>query len=755
MSRLTNQTRGLDGQDLYGRQHRQAFACEQLAGLKVLELLCGHGDASAALMSIAAEVDGIDPDGDAINRAKALHGNLGSLVFHTANLDNLPFVDGVFDAVVSFSDLAQAGRRGALIEEMRRVLKPEGFALVCLDATVGTDIDAWEGALSKRFSGVAAYSQRIVAASSLAPLHAKRPAPNGTDYRGYRTILHGGNPSKTGPGVVRFNDPTSFVYLASNAPLPHIDGPDSIFLMESIDLWAKRTQTEPRKSKPDDLKNELEMARAKIATLVETRDSLERVLAGRAEGVSGARSHDLSVARPMMEELAGKPVPADVPNLIKLLGQIGVDNTKQDMRLSAAHKEISALTAAQRDLISNLEAISADAERQAVLLRDAAAKCEEVSAILAEQIKQQSELLTEILQDLDQAAERESVAVQANRDLAAKSDELEALLARGRVIEREFAVERQALSDQIIQLELSLTSAHAAKHAIEESRVEAATAKEAAEYHMAAALADIQGAISREHDFRIEISKRTEVESQLHETLRQVTDDLALAQEVRRGQADEILQLREAKDQVDSRFAALQRGLVQQEARTAEVEETARQTELRLRTSNEAVEALNTRLVAAAGTELTLLEQRKVWELEKPAWETRQQAWTEERQRWEAAQKSERETLETERKTWLAEKTASNAERERLKHALEVANAEKMAWDAELSALRLERQAWNSERTIHVAEREASRLEHKSWHEERNQLTKAVAEASERADACAKSLLTARWWTRLGRFTQK
>lgn len=752
MSGTTSQTRILERKDLYERQHRIAFASEHLAGLRVLELGCGLGAATSALASTAAHVTGVDADKDAVAQAQALYGNVGAVTFQSAPLDQLPFEDGRFDAVVSFSNLARAGRRGALLEEVRRVLKPEGFALVTLDAKGGTDVDAWQSALAKRFANLAAYGQRMVTGSSLAPLKAKGAgtAPNGPDYRGYRTVLHDANPAKTGPGVVRFGHPASLLYLASNAPLPHIDGPDSIFLMEGVDLWADQSRKGPAAGDPASLAEELQQARTQIAALSDTRDTLERILKGQAESVRDPHPADVSVLGPMIADMAGAAPPADMAELIKLLGQFGAQKAAQDIRLAASRQEVLALTSAKRSLSWELEGLGVEAERQSVLLQEAAALNDKVSAQFVNQIQRQAGLLTELIADLDQVSEREAAATRLYQDLAAKAESLEAQLAESRAVAEALSSERAALAHEVQDLhqsardaqaardalELSLAQTVAARDAVQRELIEAGTARDAAEHRKMATLASLQDAVSREQDLQAELARRAEAEARLTSDLTRMARDLQQAQTETLRQTEQVRELELARQAGEARFEAVQQALSDQIRKVSLLEETGRELRRGLDGADQTVETLTARLEQWVETEKALTAEK----------EALQTALDEARRLWAAEQERlslERDALERERQALLAERETAKVERARLEDSLALARAEAGARDANLRALNLERQALASEREALLAERD-------QWVQERGQLTEAAQAATERAEAYAASL-KAPWWSRLGR----
>jgi SAM-dependent methyltransferase len=98
----------------------------------VLDLGCGPGDLTPLLLAEPRmEIVGIDLSAAALGRFRArLDGRLPErLALARASVYELPFPDGVFDAVVSFGYASAASYAGAE-REVARVLRPGGMAVV-------------------------------------------------------------------------------------------------------------------------------------------------------------------------------------------------------------------------------------------------------------------------------------------------------------------------------------------------------------------------------------------------------------------------------------------------------------------------------------------------------------------------------------------------------------------------------------------------------------------------------------------------
>ncbi|HLK07914.1 MAG TPA: methyltransferase domain-containing protein [Candidatus Angelobacter sp.] len=110
-------------------------AAQVQTGMRVLDIACGTGEPAISLATDLAgggEVVGIDisPAPLKIAAERATQRSLSNVTFQQADAHHLPFADSSFDCITSrlgvmfFSDLPRA------LGEMRRVLKPEGRAIL-------------------------------------------------------------------------------------------------------------------------------------------------------------------------------------------------------------------------------------------------------------------------------------------------------------------------------------------------------------------------------------------------------------------------------------------------------------------------------------------------------------------------------------------------------------------------------------------------------------------------------------------------
>ena len=111
----------------------EAAEFDQYKGKDVLEIGCGMGIDLLQYAKAGANVTGIDLTGKAIQNSKShfAHRNMHG-TFHTMNTEKLEFPDNTFDLVYSFGVLHHTQNTQKAIDEIYRVLKPGGKAIIML-----------------------------------------------------------------------------------------------------------------------------------------------------------------------------------------------------------------------------------------------------------------------------------------------------------------------------------------------------------------------------------------------------------------------------------------------------------------------------------------------------------------------------------------------------------------------------------------------------------------------------------------------
>ncbi len=121
---------GTAGEIWHEHWHRYHFARPLVAGLEVLDVACGEGYGSALLARSAATVIGADIAQPAVEHARARYGAIENLGFRQADCAALPFADASFDAVVSFETIEHIVAQESFLDEIRRVLRPDGLLVL-------------------------------------------------------------------------------------------------------------------------------------------------------------------------------------------------------------------------------------------------------------------------------------------------------------------------------------------------------------------------------------------------------------------------------------------------------------------------------------------------------------------------------------------------------------------------------------------------------------------------------------------------
>lgn len=106
---------------------------QSTSGLKVLEIGCGLGTDGAQFAKAGAHYTGIDLTEAAVDLARKrfeLFGLPGT--FQTADAENLDFADNSFDLVYSHGVLHHTPDTAGAVNEVHRVLRPRGRAMVML-----------------------------------------------------------------------------------------------------------------------------------------------------------------------------------------------------------------------------------------------------------------------------------------------------------------------------------------------------------------------------------------------------------------------------------------------------------------------------------------------------------------------------------------------------------------------------------------------------------------------------------------------
>jgi SAM-dependent methyltransferase len=110
--------------------HRYGYASELLKGKRVLDLAAREGHGTWLLSKTAQAVVGLDTDETVVRQAASRH-KRDNLHFLAGSGLNIPISrDQTFDAVLCFDAIEEATNLQRLLDEVKRVLTPEGFFVV-------------------------------------------------------------------------------------------------------------------------------------------------------------------------------------------------------------------------------------------------------------------------------------------------------------------------------------------------------------------------------------------------------------------------------------------------------------------------------------------------------------------------------------------------------------------------------------------------------------------------------------------------
>ena len=150
----------------------------------VLDVACGEGYGSHLLATSARAVEGVDIDSGTVSHATERY-RAPNLKFQCADVLALPFNDAHFDRVVCFETLEHLHDHEGLVNELKRVLKPEGLLILSSpNKASSSDEDAHdnpfhckelyrdelEALLERHFQNYRLFGQKLVFASTIGVL---------------------------------------------------------------------------------------------------------------------------------------------------------------------------------------------------------------------------------------------------------------------------------------------------------------------------------------------------------------------------------------------------------------------------------------------------------------------------------------------------------------------------------------------------------------------------------------------------------
>lgn len=220
-----------DVQVVYEHFHRYMWASQFVEGKRVLDLGSGEGFGAAILAQDAAGVLGIDIDGQTVRHSSLNYeGENLSFAVGTA-LDLSAYGANSFDIVVAFEIIEHVQDHDRVLEEIARVLTPEGTLIISTpDRVVYSDVegrnnpyhehelsrDELEALLTTRFPHTALWGQHTITGSYMRSMTSPSEQDHGRDGATSEFFV-----DQSGDEWHRAGDPVEayLVALASRAPL--------------------------------------------------------------------------------------------------------------------------------------------------------------------------------------------------------------------------------------------------------------------------------------------------------------------------------------------------------------------------------------------------------------------------------------------------------------------------------------------------------------------------------------------------------
>ncbi|GBF51990.1 methylase/methyltransferase [Leptospira ryugenii] len=129
--RIAKDWESLQGEVLHPKLYR-SWILEQLPNQlsTIVDLGCGPGGLIPYLLPKAKQLLGVDSSANMIEEAQSLIGNNQNVQFVQAQLESIPMPDASVDAVVSSMVLHHISHPPAVLDEVHRILKPDGILCI-------------------------------------------------------------------------------------------------------------------------------------------------------------------------------------------------------------------------------------------------------------------------------------------------------------------------------------------------------------------------------------------------------------------------------------------------------------------------------------------------------------------------------------------------------------------------------------------------------------------------------------------------
>ncbi len=440
----------------------------------MLDLACGTGYGTAILGTVAASATGLDISQDSVVKARRRYGN-ENIRYVVGDSCALPFDDDSFDVVVANEMIEHIEDTGSLIDEVKRVLRPNGRFLVStpnkpiynrykppnIFHTSEMDINEFRTLLRGHFPHVRMIATRMLLSSVSFDLEQNINVDNQSEaliYNGQtgdnHTILVKNEP-------LDLNDPEyvlaacSFEQLENNFPknsLLFIPDNDLWLEHEKVMAWASRLHDEDEALRVDLTAaraqaqeylaqlSEAQAAHAEVEAKLQQAQQQQQVFdvtEERARLLEQARqdvNKDWAALARYVELLVGAEVGADTPELLKGLYALNERHQRMLRQMDAKIAEMDGQYAAVcNDLdVERARGRANDDQLNSILVERDKLKSSLDAAQLREQTEAEARLQQAQQQISDVLAERERLLEQArpdvNKDWAALARYIELLV---------------------------------------------------------------------------------------------------------------------------------------------------------------------------------------------------------------------------------------------------------------------------------------------------------------------------------------
>lgn len=235
----------LSGEIRHEHFHRYVWCRALVKGKQVLDIACGEGYGSAILAQEASSVIGVDIAQEAVEHARQAYAGIAHLEFKQGDAAAIPLPDSSVDVVVSFETIEHHAKHSEMIDEVRRVLRPEGVFIISSPNRIvysekagyhnefhvkELDFAEFDSLLQSRFSQVRYYGHRLAVGSALAAIQPAVPERAMDAF------------TDTGAEVVarspQLIDPVYYVAIAAGeeVELPKLNS--SVLFSEAEDLYT-------------------------------------------------------------------------------------------------------------------------------------------------------------------------------------------------------------------------------------------------------------------------------------------------------------------------------------------------------------------------------------------------------------------------------------------------------------------------------------------------------------------------------------